>query len=90
MLARDTVPRLARGMRLTEDRARGRWVIQAPERVFVPDETAVHVLQLIDGTRTLDGIIDALALRFDAPREVIATDVNEMLTDLVERKVVVG
>ena len=86
----DAIPRLARGVRLTEDKARGRWVIQAPERLFVPDETAVHVLQLIDGSRTLDQIVDALAHRFDAPRDVIASDVREMLLDLIDRKVVVA
>jgi pyrroloquinoline quinone biosynthesis protein D len=89
-LAGDTVPRLARGMRLSEDRARNRWVIQGPERLFVPDETAMHVLQLIDGARTLDQVIDQLAQRFDAPRDEIAADVNAMLADLVERKVVVA
>jgi len=89
-LSGSMVPRLARGMRLTEDRTRGRLVIQAPERLFVPDETAVHVLQLIDGARTLDQVIDELAQRFAAPRGEIATDVQEMLADLMERRVVVA
>ena len=88
MLSGETVPRLVRGVRLTEDKARNRWVIQAPERLFVPDETALHVLRLVDGARTLDGIVDELALRFEAPRDVIAHDVGELLADLIERKVV--
>ena len=88
-LAGNAVARLARGMRLMEDKTRERWVIQAPERLFVPDETAVHVLQLLDGARTLDEVIDELARRFDAPRDVIAADVRAMLADLIERKVVV-
>lgn len=78
-------PRFASGVRLHHDRARDRWVVMAPERMFVPDETALEVLRLIDGARDADAIIDTLAARFDAPREVIATDVQAMLDDLRAR-----
>jgi pyrroloquinoline quinone biosynthesis protein D len=84
----DSIPRLNRGVKLREDKARGRWVILAPERMFVPDEPAVAVLQLLDGARTLDMVVDELAARFDAPREVIAADVVAMLNDLMERQVI--
>jgi pyrroloquinoline quinone biosynthesis protein D len=62
----------------------------APERMFVPDETALEVLRLIDGTLDLDGIIDALAKKFDAPRDVIAIDVRAMAEDLQARGVLLG
>lgn len=78
-------PRFAPGVRLHHDTARGRWVVMAPERMFVPDETALEVLRLVDGERDLDAILDALAAKFDAPREVIAADVRAMLGDLVAR-----
>jgi len=55
----------------------------APERMFVPDETGLEVLRLVDGARDTDAIIDLLAAKFAAPREVIATDVRAMLHDLV-------
>ena len=55
----------------------------APERMFVPDETALEVLRLVDGARDTDAIIDFLAAKFAAPREVIATDVRAMLDELV-------
>jgi pyrroloquinoline quinone biosynthesis protein D len=77
--------RFAPGTRLHHDRARDRWVVMAPERMFVPDDTALEVLRLIDGARDADGIIDALAAKFDAPREVIAADVQAMLADLRAR-----
>ena len=77
-----TAPRFAPGTRLHHDRARDRWVVMAPERMFVPDETALEVLRLIDGARDADAIIDSLAAKFDAPREVIAADVQAMLADL--------
>lgn len=81
------MPRLARGVKLREDTARGRWVLLAPERMLVPDETAVEVLKLIDGVRDLDAVVDTLAARFAAPREEIAADVAGMLQELKERGV---
>jgi pyrroloquinoline quinone biosynthesis protein D len=81
-----TIPRLARGVKLREDAARGgRWVVMAPERMFVPDETALEVLRLIDGARSVDAIVDDLATRYAAPREEIASDVVEMLRDLADK-----
>ena len=63
-------------------------MVLAPERAFVPDDTALEVLKLVDGARSVGAIADALAARFDAPREVIEADVLEMLRDLAERGVV--
>jgi pyrroloquinoline quinone biosynthesis protein D len=83
-------PRFAPGARLHHDRARDRWVVMAPERMFVPDETALEILRLIDGTRDIEGIIDELAKKFDAPRDVIATDVHAMAEDLRARGVLLG
>jgi pyrroloquinoline quinone biosynthesis protein D len=81
-----TVPRLARGVKLREDAARGgRWVVMAPERMFVPDETALEVLRLVDGARSVDAIVDDLAARYAASREEIAADVIEMLRDLADK-----
>lgn len=78
-------PHFAPGVRLHHDKARERWVVMAPERMFVPDEIALEVLRLVDGARDLDGIIDALAAKFAAPRDVIAADVRTMIDDLVAR-----
>lgn len=57
----------------------------APERMFVPDETALEILRLVDGEKDIDAIVDALAAQFAAPRDVIAADVRAMLDDLVAR-----
>jgi pyrroloquinoline quinone biosynthesis protein D len=78
-------PRFAPGVRLHHDKARARWVVMAPERMFIPDETALEVLHLVDGARDLDAIIDALVAKFKAPRDVIAADVHAMLEDLTNR-----
>ncbi len=82
------VPSFRRGVRLREDAARGRWVVLAPERAFVPDDVALEVLKLVDGARSMGDIAAILAERFAAPREVIEADVIEMLRDLAERGVV--
>jgi pyrroloquinoline quinone biosynthesis protein D len=79
------IPRFADGVRLHHDKARARWVVMAPERMFIPDETALEVLHLVDGARDLDAIIDALVAKFEAPRDVIAADVQAMVEDLTNR-----
>lgn len=79
------IPRFAPGVRLQEDKARARWVVMAPERMFIPDETALEVLRLVDGVRDEAAIVTLLAEKFAAPPEEIAADVAEMLRDLVAK-----
>jgi pyrroloquinoline quinone biosynthesis protein D len=81
-------PRFRPGVRLHHDALRDRWVVMAPERMFVPDEIALEVLRLVDGARDLDAIVDRLAEKFAAPREEIAGDVAAMLGDLSAKGVV--
>jgi pyrroloquinoline quinone biosynthesis protein D len=69
------------------DEVRQAWIVLAPERLLLPDEQAVEILQLIDGARAVDGVIDELVRRYDAPRNVVAGDVVKMLQDLVDKKV---
>jgi len=79
------VPKLRRGVKFRFDAVRDTWVLLAPERLFQPDATAVEVLKLVDGARTLGAIIDDLAARFAAPREMIAADVVVLLRDLATK-----
>jgi pyrroloquinoline quinone biosynthesis protein D len=72
-------------VKFRHDETRDRWVVLGPERLLLPDDAAVEILKLIDGTRRVDGVIDELAKRFDAPRDVIAADVTVMLQDLVDK-----
>jgi pyrroloquinoline quinone biosynthesis protein D len=83
----EAVLRFAPHARFRFDEVRQAWVVLAPERLLLPDEQAVEILRLIDGERDVDAIIDELATRFEAPREVIAGDVLPMLQDLVDKKV---
>jgi pyrroloquinoline quinone biosynthesis protein D len=75
-------PVLPRYARLHFDKVRGRHVLLVPERVLVPDETAIEILQLCDGKRTIGDIVDVLAAKYAAERELIGGDVIAMLEDL--------
>jgi pyrroloquinoline quinone biosynthesis protein D len=79
------VPRFAAGTKFRFDAVREHWVVLGPERLFLPDETAVEILKLVDGQRSLDDIAGVLAARFAAPREIIAADVAAMLRDLADK-----
>ncbi len=70
---------------LKRDEARSRWVILAPERVLVPDETAAEIVGMTDGQATVAEIVDRLAVKYNAPRDEIAVDVLEMLQDLADQ-----
>lgn len=82
-----SVLRFAPHAKFRFDETRQAWIVLAPERLLLPDEQAVEILQLIDSERTIDAIIDELARRYEAPRDVIAADVVTMLRDLVGKKV---
>jgi pyrroloquinoline quinone biosynthesis protein D len=83
-----SVPRLRRGVRLRFDERRQAWVLLAPERVLLPDETAVAVLQRCDGNASVGAIVDDLCRAYDAERALIAQDVRALLEDLAEKGVV--
>jgi pyrroloquinoline quinone biosynthesis protein D len=78
-------PLLPRHAKLKFDETRQRWVILAPERVLAPDDIAVEVLQLCDGVRSVEQMIDQLAERYTADRGAIAVDVIAMLQDLADK-----
>lgn len=81
----DQCPFLPRHVMLRHDPVRDRWVMLVPERVLVPEPTAVAILQLADGKRSLTQIADELAQIYTAPAELILADAIEMLQDLADR-----
>jgi pyrroloquinoline quinone biosynthesis protein D len=87
LVAGPTVLRFAPHVRFRFDEVRQAWVVLAPERLLLPDEQAVEILNLIDGERDVETMIDELARRYEAPREVVAADVLAMLQDLADKKV---
>ena len=82
------VPALARGIKLRFDKSRNAWVLLAPEKVLMPDEIAVEILQRCDGKARVTEIVDDLAVAFSADRDQVAGDVRAFLQDLADKGVV--
>ena len=80
------VPSLGRRARMRWDEARGAHVLLYPEGVLVLTPEAAEVLEHIDGARSVADIVEALAADHpEVPRDVINTDVHELLQRLVAR-----
>lgn len=82
-----SVPRLRPHMKLSFDKKRSRWMIQAPERLFLLDDTALEILRRCDGAATIGVIVDDLAGKFNAPRQVIMDDVKKLVQDFRDKGV---
>jgi pyrroloquinoline quinone biosynthesis protein D len=90
ILTEEHIPKLPRHAKLRFDKARNKWIINAPERVFELDDIASEVIQLVDGESSIDSIINKLLEKFSgAPREVIAKDVLAMLQPLADKGFIV-
>ena len=87
-MSADAIPAFRRGVRLRHDAVRGAWVLLAPERLIQLDETALEILQLVDGRRSLSAIADTLAARYDAPPGEILADVAAAFADLAGKGLV--
>jgi pyrroloquinoline quinone biosynthesis protein D len=83
-----TVPRLKPHVRLQFNETRGQWIVQAPERVLMPDDIAISVLKRCNGQANVAVIAAALAREYDAPPETVENDVLEMLQDLAEKGII--
>jgi pyrroloquinoline quinone biosynthesis protein D len=79
-------PRLARGVRLHEDKVRGGWSLLAPERSLQANPSAVEVLKLCDGQRSFAELVDQLADKFSADRARIEQDATVLLRDLEAKR----
>jgi pyrroloquinoline quinone biosynthesis protein D len=53
---------------------------------FALDEVGGMLWDLCDGTLTISDIAAAIAREYDAPTDVIETDIRELLHDLVDEK----
>jgi pyrroloquinoline quinone biosynthesis protein D len=84
----DAVPRLSPHMRLRQDKARGQWTIQAPERSFVLDDIAHAIVTRCDGIASVAVIVADLCAVFPgAPPEAVERDVTALLQDLADKGV---
>lgn len=78
-------PVMPRHVKLHFDKTRERWVILVPERVLVPDDIAVAVLQLCDGNRRIQELVDLLAAKYTADPDLILTDCLALLQDFANK-----
>jgi pyrroloquinoline quinone biosynthesis protein D len=85
IVSQETRPFLPVYLKLRHDAGRGRWILLAPERVLTPDQTAVAVVKLCDGKRTVEEIVEALAKEYSAPADVIKADVLDLLQGLADK-----
>jgi len=83
-----SVPDWPRGVRLRYDEAREKWVIVSPEKVSVPNETAVEILKLVDGEHTATGIAEILATQYEASKDLILRDVVTVLQTLSDKGII--
>jgi pyrroloquinoline quinone biosynthesis protein D len=79
-------PKLIPHASLRYNEARGEWLMMMPEAVVVLNETAAAVLNLCDGARSVDGIVDALGVDYEG---VEVADVEDLLRDLADQHLVV-
>ena len=80
-------PALPKHIKMRHDAGRGRWILLAPERVFEPDDTAVEILRLCNGARTVGEIAAQLAIDYNAPVAEIQGDIVQMVQDLADKGV---
>ena len=80
-------PRLITGSRLTYDRVRAEHVLLVPEGIVRLNPTAAGVLELCDGSRSLDEIIRVLTTRYAASD--LHDDVRGFIHALADKGIVI-
>ncbi len=82
-----THPRLATGARLRYDEVREEHLLLVPEGAVRLNPSAAQVLELCDGLRTVDEIVDVLSARYDGAD--LGADVRELVDGMAERGLLV-
>ena len=85
LLGPDTVPRIWRLARLEYDAVRQKHVLLYPEGAVLLNDTGAAILELCNGTRTVDEIVTILSERYHAD---VSADVNEYLSQMADRELV--
>jgi pyrroloquinoline quinone biosynthesis protein D len=81
-----TRPRLVTGARLQYDEVRQEHVLLVPEGVVRLNPTAAAVLELCDGERSVDEIVDTLSARYEGD---LRDDVQGLVDGMTQRGLVV-
>ena len=76
-------PRLAAGVRMRFDAARGQHVLLSPETILILNPTGAEIVELCDGQRTVAEIRAELRSRYGA---VAADEARDYIADLIARR----
>lgn len=82
-----TRPRLRTGARLRYDDVREEHLLLIPEGAVRLNATAAEVLELCDGARSLDDIVDVLSARYDGAE--LGADVRGLVDGMAQRGLLV-
>ena len=82
-----TRPKFGKGVKLRRERD-GTVMLLVPEGALVLNDSAAATLQLIDGERTVDAIIDEIVTRYEVERGQARADVCELIDRLSERRLI--
>jgi pyrroloquinoline quinone biosynthesis protein D len=82
-----TRPRLVTGARLRYDDVREEHLLLIPEGAVRLNPTAAQVLELCDGERSVDDIVDALSARYEGAD--LRADVVELVDAMAQKGLVV-
>ena len=91
ILNENDIPAFPRHAKLKNDKARNKWIINAPERVFELDDTAAEIMQLVNGEHSVSIIVNLLQKKYnEAPAELIKKDVLSMLQSLADKGFIIN
>ena len=86
-MATISTPKLPEGVRLRFDKVRDRHVLLYPEGAIALNPTAVSVLELCDGKRTVDDIAAELSAKYNGAD--IRSDVENLVEAIAARGLIV-
>ena len=81
----EAVPALPWHVRIQRDRVTDGTILLYPEGALELDETGAAILELCDGTCSLNAIVVRLIERFDAERSLLEADLKTFLGELISR-----
>lgn len=85
VIGADSRPVLRRGARRHFDAVRNQQVLQGPERIIVLDDIACAILDLCDGSQTVQAMAGTLAARYQGDAAEIEADVTGLLQELTDK-----
>ena len=87
LVATSAIPKLERGIRLKHDIVRERHVVLGPEMLIELNQTGTAIMNQINGSSSINEIVDRLAQQFEVNPQDISKDVAEFCTSMMLKRV---